>query len=112
MSKFKDYLKFKELSVKLVSKDIDESEVVHDIQSKYDIKQDVITSIKELNKLLGRHYNGYAKFSIVNENTIEEQKIKLNKRIKEKIRLKQLLLNDEFSKIKTKLENDIKKEIK
>lgn len=109
--KFKEYIDdFRKLNVGLTKSRTDNEQLVRKIQEEFDIKTNIMDEVNSLNKVLGRHYSGKMKFDFILED--QEKELKLKKKAHERIKLKQLELNDELSKLKTLIEAQLREKYK
>lgn len=105
-----DVTKFRAMDIRLVDKEKTENKkIVRKITQLYDLSEDPMRLVDELNKELKRHYGGKFMFDFVLEDgkNIEEIKIK---RDKKRLKILAMEFNDDLAKIKKKVERKLKKE--
>lgn len=100
----KDIKKFRRLNISISDKS--EDEVVRKIEEKFGIRNETINLVDDLNKLLGRRKKIGFTLESFNLENIEELK-KIDKRRKEKIKLKLLESNSLLAEMKEELENKL-----
>ena len=108
--KFKNFVdhdieEFRKLNVGIIEKS--EEELVRKIEEKYGIRNETITLISELNKLLGKKKFGFT-FDLIESNKIDKEVKKLNKKKLEAIKMKFFESNSFLSEMKRELENKLK----
>lgn len=93
---------FRTLNIKLVDKKTDYEPIINYIMDKYDINPYNI--IENLNKELKTIYSGKYKFDFCINEGCELKDIKINEKLITKIKLLYFNANDQFAKIKNKIE--------
>lgn len=106
--KFKKYIDdFRNLNIGIVDKDTGNKDLVRKVQEEFNIENDIVNQITELNKLLKRK----SKFDFVIGDSIEsallEKKFRIKKRSMDRLKLKFLEMSSELAKTKRELENKI-----
>jgi len=105
-----DITKFRAMNIRLVDKEKTENKkIVRKVTQLYDLSEDPIRLVDELNRELKRHYKGKFMFDFVLEDgkNIGEIKIKRNKK---RLKILAMEFNDSLAKIKKKIERKLKKE--
>ena len=108
--KFKNFVdhdleEFRKLNVGLIEKS--EEELVRKIEEKYGIRNEAMSIITELNKLLGKKKFGFT-FDLIESSKIDKEVKKLNKKKLEAIKMKFFESNSFLSEMKRELENKLK----
>lgn len=111
--KFKNYVdydieEFRKLNVGLIKKS--EDELVRKVEEKYNLRNNAVGLITELNKLLGKKKFGFT-FDLAESSVIDREvkKVnKVNKRRLETIKMKFFESNSFLSEMKRELEEKIK----
>lgn len=105
-----DITKFRAMNIRLVDKEKTENKkIVRKVTQLYDLSEDPIRLVDELNRELKRHYKGKFMFDFVlgDGKNIGEIKIKRNKK---RLKILAMEFNDSLAKIKKKIERKLKKE--
>jgi hypothetical protein len=108
--KFKNYVdhdieEFRKLNIGLIKES--EDELVRKIEKKYNLRNNTMGLITELNKLLGKKKFGFT-FDLVESSEIDKEVKKVNKRRLEAIKMKFFESNSFLSEMKRELEKKIK----
>ena len=98
---------FRKLNVGIVKKS--EAELVRKIEEKYNLRNEAVVLINELNKLLGKKKFGFT-FDLIESNKIDKEVKKINKRRLEAIKIKFFESNSFLSEMKRELEEKMIKE--
>ena len=112
--RFDKYLKknindFRSYTVKLTDKNTENSIKVKNIINEYNLNSDIIKMIDGLNINFRKNQRSKLFFDFcLKDEGIEINKAKINKKVKDKFKLKCLNFNDELCKIQRELESDIK----
>lgn len=108
--RFSNYINdFRSLTVKLTTQNTKNSNKVKKIINEYNINSDIIKMIDELNINFRKNQRSKLFFDFcLNNEGIEINKAKINKKVKDKFKLKCLNFNDELCKIQRKIEKKIK----
>jgi hypothetical protein len=106
--KFKKYIEdFRNLNIGIVDKETGNKELVRKVQKEFNLENDVVNQIEELNKVLRRKL----KFDFVLGESVEsavlEKKFRIKKKSMDKLKMKFLEISDELAKTKRKVENKI-----
>lgn len=103
--------KFRSYTVKLTDKNTKNINEVKNIINKYNLNSDIIKMINNLNKNFRKNQRSklFFDFCLKNEG-VEIDEAKINKKVKDKFKLKCLNFNDELCKIQRKLEKSLKEE--
>lgn len=105
-----DVTKFRAMDIRLVDKEKTENKkIVRKITQLYDLSEDPIRLVDELNKDLKRHYKGKFMFDFVLGEGKDIGEIKI-KRDKKRLKILAMEFNDDLAKIKKKIERKLKKE--
>lgn len=98
--------KVKNLKVGLVDKcDGEYRDLLKSIEEEYEIKDNIISIIDEVNKQLKKNYRGKFRFDVCIDEDVEINNIKIkNDKIKEKVKIEWYKLNHRLSRLKTELE--------
>lgn len=112
--RFNNYLnkninEFRSYTIKLTDKNTKNTEKVKKIIDTFEVNSDIIKMIIHLNENFRKNQRSKLFFDFCLENEgIEINKAKINKKVKDKFKLKCLNFNDELCKIQRKLERDLK----
>lgn len=106
MKKF--YKKYLELEIDYTKIDHKYTKIVEEIHNDFGIDNNIFIEMQHLNKLLGR-FSNKLKIDFVLKEEAEKPALKINNRIKERLTIKKMELNDSLAKIKTKIESDLRK---
>lgn len=120
MSKFENYLKLsckdekinklREFNIGLVVEKTDNLKIIEEIKEKYKITTDILNILKEANIKLKKKYKNDLRFDILLNDMGSLEKLKINKKKKEAIKLECFKLNDELCKLKFKIEKKLSEE--
>lgn len=103
------YKKYLELEIDFTKIDHKYTKIVEEIHNDFDINNNIFVEMEQLNKLLGKFSNKLKiDFVLLKEEAIKPT-LKINKRVKERLVIRNLELNDTLAKIKTKIESDLRK---
>ena len=108
--KFKNYVdcdieEFRKLNVGLIKES--EDELVRKVEEKYNLRNEAVGLITELNRLLGKKRFGFT-FDLAESSVIDKEVKKVNKRRLETIKMKFFESNSFLSEMKRELEEKIK----
>jgi hypothetical protein len=108
--KFKNYLNkdvesFRKLNVSIIT-DNSEEELVHKIEKKYGLKNEVIDLIENMNKLLGKKKIGFT-YDLLESDKIEKELKNINKRRMNILKIKFFESNSFLSEMKSELEKKL-----
>lgn len=103
-----DVNKFRAMSIDLTSKIDETTNIINIIEEKYDIKT-IKPLIDDINKELRKYYTGKYSFGLCTEKTKRIEDFIKNKKKSEKILMNLFEKNDRLSRIKTILEEKLKK---
>lgn len=106
MKKF--YKKYLKLEIDYTKTDHKYTKIVEEIHNDFGIDNNIFVEMQQLNKLLGRFSNKLKIDFVLKEEAIKPT-LKINKRIKERLVIRNLEINDTLAKIKTKIESDLRK---
>jgi hypothetical protein len=98
---------FRKLNVGIVKKS--EAELVRKIEEKYNLRNDAVGLIRELNRLLGKKKFGFT-FDLLESGKIDKEVKKVNKKRLEAIKMKFFESNSFLSEMKRELEEKMIKE--
>jgi len=106
--KFKNYINdFRKLNIGIVDKDTGNKELVRKVQDEFDVENDVVNHIDELNRLLKKK----SKFDFILGDSVEsailEKKFRIKKRSMDNLKIKFLEISNELAKTKREVENKI-----
>lgn len=106
--KFKNYINdFRNLNIGIVDKDTGNKELVRKVQDEFDVENDVVNHIDELNRLLKKK----SKFDFILGDSVEsailEKKFRIKKRSMDNLKIKFLEISNELAKTKREVENKI-----
>jgi len=100
---------FRSYTVKLTDKNTKNSIKVKEIINEYNLNSDIIKMINGLNINFRKNQRSKLFFDFCLEDEgLEINKAKINKKVKDKFKLKCLNFNDELCKVQRKLESDLK----
>ncbi len=101
---------FRDLKIGLVSESTQYKNIVKEIQESYKIKENIFELLEMLNKDLSYRFRSKYKLDFYLNESIDIDKIKLNKnkKLKKIIKEKLFEINDTFSKSKLYLERKLK----
>lgn len=106
--KFKKYIDdFRNLNIGIVDKETGNKDLVRKVQEEFDVENNVVDQITELNKLLKRK----SKFDFILGDSVEsallEKKFRIKKRSMDNLKMKFLELSGELAKTKREVESKI-----
>lgn len=103
--------KFRLYTIKLTDKNTKNNSEVEKIIDEYNLNSDIIKMVDSLNKNFRKNQRSklFFDFCLKNEG-IEINRAKINKKVRDKFKLKCLNFNDELCKIQRKLEKSLKEE--
>jgi len=102
-----DTNKFRALNIKLSKEKTNYDDIIKDTEDKYAIKNDILEDINKLNKELKKIYGGKLLFQLCLTEGESINKIKVNQRIKKRMKKYFIDINEKFTDIKFNLERTI-----
>lgn len=107
-----DTNKFRALDIKLVKDEVDYSNIVKKVESKHKLSNEITDIINDLNRELRKHYKGRYIFNFCLDEGKNLGEIRMNKKNVDRLKMKLFEASDKLSKIKRKVEKDLKEDIK
>lgn len=110
--KFKNFVdndieEFRKLNIGIVEESKDE--LVRKIEEKYGIRNETVDLINDINKLLGKKKFGFT-YDLLESDKIEKEIKRLNKKVRDAVKMKYFESNSFLSEMKRELEEKLNKE--
>jgi len=108
--RFSNYInEFRSYTVKLTTEDTDNTKNLQKMMDTFNVNSDIIKMINNLNINFRKNQRSKLFFDFcLKDEGVEINRAKINKKVKDKFKIKCLTFNDELCKIQRKIEKKIK----